>query len=384
MEKRVLPRVTPYYPHHVARGAKMMEKGGWIRPFVFTDPYEEVINTRQNAGLIDAHSMGKFRVVGRDAFSFLQYVMTNDLSKISEGRGIYTCFCSETGGIVDDVIVYWISNAEFYFITNTLSRERVGQWLATVKTTSKFDVHVFDETNTTGYLAIQGPRSAALMAALFGEDVLHLKYFDFYNTHLNNVATMVARTGYTGEFGYELIFPSEFGYSIWGYLLEIGENYGLRPVGGNAIQILRTEKSYRAHGTDMDVATNPYEMGLGWTVALKKDNFLGKDALLKIKTEGTTREFAGFEIHGDITTITKGTRLTVKGTPAGYLTTCYFSPTLDKNLAMGFRDREYDDIVEFTVDGVKDTTAHLHRMPFFDPKGSRLKTAPNTVAGLSL
>ncbi|OAD21887.1 glycine cleavage system T protein [Candidatus Thiomargarita nelsonii] len=241
--------------------------------------------------------MGKFKIVGKDAFSFAQYLMTNDLNRIKQGQGIYTCFCDDGGGIVDDIIIYWLADDEFYFITNTLSRERVATWLKKVKRNKKFAAHIFDVTNTIAYAAVQGPKSAKMMLELFDDVIKKIRYFEFTNVYLRNVPIMIARTGYTGELGYELNFPSEFGHTIWGHLLEVGKAYGIKPVGGQAIQILRTEKSYRSHGTDMTEKTNPFEAGIDWALRLDKEEFAGKEALIKFKENGVEKKFCGFEVH---------------------------------------------------------------------------------------
>lgn len=365
-------RITPYYKHHINMGAQMMDRSGWLRPLVFSTPQDEVLNTRNHIGIIDGHSMGKIEVRGKEAFHFMQFIITNDLNRIKKGRqGIYTCICNERGGIIDDVIVYYISNKHLYFITNTVSRERVLDWLFVNRDHYGFDVEIIDTVNATAYLSIQGPKSLFLMHDLFGESVSNLKYFEMTNVRLGNVPILIARTGFTGESGFEFNFPSEFGHSVWEYLVDRGEKYHMKPVGGTAIQLMRTEKAYRAHGTDMTTETNPYEAGIDWTVRLEKGDFLGRDALLKIKENGVNKCLKGFEVEGGHV-LEKGTPLfTLSGRKGGFITTCYDSPTLNKVIAMGYVFKEHFAEEEFLAK--ENVKVKIVPMPFYDPKGDRLK-----------
>ncbi|ADG06898.1 glycine cleavage system aminomethyltransferase GcvT [Kyrpidia tusciae] len=370
-----LVRTTPYYPHHVALGAKMMEKGGWIRPAVYTSVEEEVRNTRTNVGIIDVHSMGKFEVIGREAYLLMQYAMTNDLRRIGKGRqGIYTCLCKDDGGIVDDVIVYYLDNELFYLITNTLSREKVGRWLADMRDRLAVDAHVIDVTSSTAYLAVQGPKSADVVAELLGDGIRALSYFEMAEFRLSDSPVLLTRTGYTGELGYELHFPSEYAFWMWECVTEAGRGYGMRPVGGFAIQTLRAEKAYRAYGTDMDANTNPFEAGLGWTVRLDKGDFAGKSALADIQHRGVTRRLTGFRLDLAAGSLPeKGTALRCEGRTAGYLTTVCASPTLGCVIAMGYVGAEFFRTERFEIGDANGGFAFVTEMPFYDPKGERVR-----------
>lgn len=369
---KTFARVTPYYGHHLALGAQMMEKGGWVRPSLYTTVEEEVLNTRENVGIIDVHSMGKFEVIGRDAFAFMQYAITNDLNRIIKGRqGIYTCLCNDEGGIVDDVVIYYLSDNRFYFITNTVSRDRVGPWLKELLARTQYNAEVIDVTNATAYLAIQGPKSKQLAIDLFGVAAGELGYFEFADLQLGNIPILLARTGYTGELGYELNYPSEYAYQVWEYVMKQGERYSIKPVGGIAIQVMRTEKSYRSHGTDMTEHNNPFEAGIQWTVRLDKEHFVGKEALLELNNRGVTQSLKGFIVQGD-EILSKGTKITVDGQEAGYVTTCYKSPTLGITLAMGLLYKPFWDQSQFSV-ASSNTTIQVTSMPFFDPKGEKLR-----------
>jgi aminomethyltransferase len=368
-----IPKVTPYYLNHIENGATMMTKGGWQRPLRFKDPETEVRATRQALGLIDAHSMGKFEICGPGALPFIQWITTNDVTRVEEGRGaIYTLLCNDRGGIVDDIVVYYLSPTRFYFITNTLSTVRVHQWLEAC--VERFDgppTFVFDVTNKTAYLSVQGPLSGALMIKLFGEAVRQLNYFQFMFADLLNVPVLLARTGYTGELGFELNFPSEFGYGVWKHVQENAAHFGGMPVGGEAVQVLRIEKGYRAHGTDMTVDNNPYEMGLGWLIRYQKANFIGRDALLRIRDDGTANRFVGFEAEGNCP-LQSGTSLTCEsGKSAGRVTSSCHSPTLDKIIALGFVERGIE--AKAFRAGSGDVPVRRVDIPFYDRGGDRLR-----------
>lgn len=365
----MFPKTTPYYMKHLEYHAQMMEKGGWIRPLVFTSVEDEVWTTRNAIGLIDAHSMGKVVVMGEDAYRFMQYVMTNDLRRIPMGKGIYTCLCNEEGGIIDDIVVYYVSEHSLYLITNTVSRDRVVAWLKNIG--KAFRVNIFDATNATAYLSIQGPASIKFIRELFGADI-SLKYFEFTNRSLGNVPVLLARTGYTGEAGFEFNFPSEYGIAVWDHLLSAGKKYGIKPVGGLAAQVLRTEKAYLSYGTDMTDANNPYEVGLGWVVRMEKEDFLGKDVLQRIKSQGVSQKFRGFEVAADIE-LEKGTPLYADGEKVGFITTSYYSSTLGKRLAMGYVSVHASHLQTFAPGLQQEAIVHLAPTPFFDPQGARLR-----------
>lgn len=368
-----IPRVTPYYLNHIEHGATMMTKGGWQRPLRFKDAEAEVLAARQTLGLIDAHSMGKFEICGPGALPFIQWITTNDVTRVEEGRGaIYTLLCNDQGGIVDDIVVYYINNNRFYFITNTMSTARVHQWVESC--IERFDgppAFLSNVTNKTAYLSVQGPRSGALMVKLFGAAVRQLKYFQFMFADLLNVPVLLARTGYTGELGFELNFPSEFGYGVWKYLLDEAVHFDGMPVGGEAVQVLRIEKGYRAHGTDMTVDNNPYEMGLGWLIRDQKGEFIGRDALIRIRGDGVSSRFVGFEAEGNYP-LQNGTSLTCEnGKSAGRITSSCHSPTLDKVIALGFVARDTEARVFRAGSG--NVPVRQVDIPFYDRAGDRLR-----------
>jgi len=365
-------KVTPYYLNHLQNNAEMLTKGGWSRPKQFSHPDEEVNTVRNHVGLIDAHSMGKFRVIGADAFEFMQTLSTNDLNRAEIGSlSIYTCLCNHSGGIVDDVVIYPLSKNELFFITNTLSRQRVSDWLNQMKLELNSDVHILDTTNLDAYLAIQGPKSKALVNEILNGES-NLPYFGFKNVEVYGVKTLLARTGYTGEYGYELIYPSEYGFEMWNKISEVGEKYGLKPIGGIAIQKLRSEKSYRSHGNDMTIENNPIEMGLGWTVRFEKEYFIGKESLEEIKKSNNNDLFVGFECEVD-EAISVPANKYFDGNRAGKITTSYYSPTLNKVIAMGLISRDFADASHFSLDNSNESNLRKVEIPFYDPKGEKCK-----------
>jgi aminomethyltransferase len=304
----------------------------------------------------------------------MQYIITNDLKKIKKGKqGIYTCLCNKDGKIVDDIIVYYLSDTHFYFITNTLSRERVLNWLNSLECLSDYCVSINDVTNTVAYISIQGPKSRKLMTSIFGQEVVGLKYFDMTFINIDNIKVLITRTGYTGELGYELHFPSEYGYSMWNYIVEHGQNLGLKPIGGQAVQVLRSEKAYRAYGTDMDISNNPFEAGLGWVVNLDKEgDFIGKSALVTQKN--IKKKLYSFELNlkDESNLPLKGIKILANNSIAGYLTTIVKSNTLNKIIAMGYLEKKYFNETSFLIEGDLGKAIKVDQV-FYDPQGKKVK-----------
>ena len=375
-------RVTPYYNHHLKEGAEMYMKGGWVRPIRFKTPEEEALATRRSIGLIDGHSMGKIRVIGPDARAMMSFAMANDLTRAEVGRGaIYSCLCDENGGIVDDVVIYALADQEYFLITNTLSGPRVEKWLLTLAETYGFDAYVMNDTNKTAYLALQGPNVPELLDRFLPKSYRELKYFEFAHYQWDNVPILVARTGFTGEIGYEFCFPSEFGHDLWGRLQSLGADLGIQSVGGLGVQILRTEKSYRAYTLDMTQDDTPFEAGLGWSVRLGGHDFVGRAALEARKAQGVSSKLLGFEVNVPVSALGQDRDVfDADGNKVGRITSICDSPALAKTIAMARIDKTAWSQNKFTV-GPATLTAV--QMPFLDPQGTRLKASLVRVAELA-
>ena len=257
--------------------------------------------------------MGRFRVRGGAAFEFLQGLLTNDLSRIGPGQAQYTLMCNERGGILDDLVVYW-GEEGLMTVVNASNRERDLAWM---REHAPAGVEVEDRTFELALIALQGPRAEQLLPAR--EDLSSLPYFGFRLTEVAGLRTIVARTGYTGEDGFELFVKTESVGTLWDAVLEAGAADGVLPCGLGARDACRLEAALRLYGNDMDESTNPYEAGLGWTVRLKKGKFVGSQALERVKQDGPERELIGVRSL-DRSIPRHGSEVRAGGRPIGQVT----------------------------------------------------------------
>ncbi len=272
----------------------MVDFGGWELPQQYSSIRDEHIAVRTVAGLFDISHMGRFKVTGAGAFDFLQSLLTNDLSRIAEGRAQYNLMCNEEGGILDDLVVYWGDDG-FFVVVNASNRERDLDWM---RSHAPRAVDVEDRTFELALIALQGPKAEGLMPADGLDD---LSYFGFRPAEVAGISALVSRPGYTGEDGFEIFVPADRVAKVWDTILESGAPHGVLPAGLGARDATRLEAALRLYGNDMDESVNPYEAGLGWTVRLDKGEFIGRDALARVKSGGPKRTLVGLKTApGDI------------------------------------------------------------------------------------
>jgi aminomethyltransferase len=238
--------------------------------------------------------MGRFKVTGTAAFDFLQSLLTNDLSRIEEGRAQYNLMCNKQGGILDDLVVYWGDDG-FFVVVNAANRERDLDWM---RSHAPSAVDIEDCTFELALIALQGPKAEELMPAKGLDD---LPYFGFRPAQVAGTNALVSRTGYTGEDGFEIFVAADRVVKVWDAILENGGPHGVLPAGLGARDATRLEAALRLYGNDMDESVNPYEAGLGWTVRVDKPDFIGRAALARIKSDGPRRTLVGLKTApGDI------------------------------------------------------------------------------------
>jgi len=323
---------TALHPKHLKLGAKMTEFHGWDMPLYYTSILEEHASVRTAVGLFDISHMGQVRVSGGSALETLNGLVVSDVANVGQGRACYTMLVNERGGIVDDVIVYRLGPQEFLVIINCANRDQDVAWL-TSHARSGTDVRPMSQGRSI--LAVQGPKSAELLDAALDTKVSSLGRFDIVPVRERGSPCWIARTGYTGSDGFEAFVPDAQAVRLWEKLLDKGAAIGARPVGLGARDTLRLEAGLRLYGIDMDETTTPYEAGLGWTVAIHKAFFLGKDALVQQKANGVARSLIGFEMtQGPVPR--HGCGLFVDGRQVGSVTSGTFSPTLNKPIGMGY------------------------------------------------
>jgi aminomethyltransferase len=295
-------------------------------PLQYSGIIDEHKNARSNVGLFDVSHMGRFKITGTSAENCLQNLLTNNVSKIGDLQAIYSPMCLESGGILDDVIAYRINKDDFLMVVNSSNIEKDFAWIASHNQSA----HVENITDQMALLALQGPASQEVLKAA-ELDLGELKRFHLITTKLFDVDCLLARTGYTGEDGFEIFFSSSH-TEIWDKLLEIGTDFGIKPVGLGARNTLRLEAGLMLYGNDIDEKTTPLEAPLSWTVKFDYD-FIGKSALEKQQVE---RKLVGFEILGTNRIARKDNTVLVDDLKVGIVTSGSFSPTLSKSIGFCF------------------------------------------------
>jgi aminomethyltransferase len=343
---------TPLYETHVALGARMVEFGGWEMPVQYSSILEEHHAVRTAAGLFDIDHMGQFDVTGRDALAFLQHLLTADLSKLGMKEAGYALMCYADGTVVDDTFVYRLPSgkkgaaSKYMVVVNASNREKDFAWMNAHR--GGFTVELTDVSDQYYMLAFQGPKAEEVLQRIEAFDLSKIKYHHAREFRIGRERGWIARTGYTGEDGFELFVPARHGKHVWDAILEAGKNDGVKPIGLGARDSLRFEAKMALYGHEIDAHTSPIEAGLGWACDLNKP-FIGRDCLLKRKLEGVTKKLVGFEMI-DRGIARKDYEIAKDGHPIGIVTTGMFAPTLQKNLGLGFVAPEFAAIgTEFDV-----------------------------------
>ncbi|HXN80861.1 MAG TPA: glycine cleavage system aminomethyltransferase GcvT [Myxococcales bacterium] len=290
---------TPLYDAHLAASARMVEFAGWDMPVQYAGLLEEHAAVRERCGVFDVSHMGEVTLEGPRALEAAQRLVTNDLSKCKDGQAQYSALCNEAGGVIDDIIVYRISAERLFVCVNASGREKDFAWMKEHAERGG-GVRVEQRSDDWAQVAVQGPRAPALVDSLCQPKVLDLGYYHFRRAAVAGIdGCIVARTGYTGEDGFEIFCPAQRARELWDKLFDAGAAAGLAPCGLGARDSLRLEVAYRLYGNDMDEAHTPLEAGLGWIVKLDKPGgFIGAEALRKQKAEGLRRKLVGFKLTG--------------------------------------------------------------------------------------
>ncbi len=323
-------RRTALYEEHQRLGARMVPFAGWEMPLQYTGIVEEHQAVRQRAGMFDVSHMGRFEVMGPEAPLMLRRVCTYDLTRLSPGQGHYTLVCQEDGGILDDIYVFCISPQRFLVVTNAINAQRILDWLREHQ--SPFAAEVVDRHRATAMLAVQGPEAVARAAEVAGEFVSALGQRGCAESRWERETLFASRTGYTGEDGLELVIAAEAGPRLWRRLLEAG----VQPCGLGARDTLRLEAALPLYGSDMDLDTNPYEVGLGWVVSLDNGaSFIGREALVRIREAGPQRLLTCLKAL-DRGVMRAGCPILHSGQQVGKVSSGGFSPTLGVSIGLGF------------------------------------------------
>jgi len=326
-------RETPLAKEHEALGARLVPFAGWRMPVQYAGIKKEHQAVRERAGLFDVSHMGEILVEGPKALAAVDRLITNDASELPVGRALYTACCNERGFILDDLIVYRLEAEKVLIVCNASNREKIVSHVA-----ANLDLGIpwRDISDAWALLALQGPAARAIMEDV-GADraILGLDGFHVARTTLAGVELWAARTGYTGEDGFELFCATDDAIALWRTLFEVGTRHGLEPVGLGARDTLRLEARLMLYGNDIDEGTHPFEAGLGWVVKLDAADFIGRDALRRIKAEGFDRRLVGFEMT-ERGIARHGYPIVVDGNPVGEVTSGSPGPTVGRNIGLGY------------------------------------------------
>lgn len=365
---------TPFHEEHVKAGGRLMSISEWIRPLHYGSPDIEVRSVRTTLGIFDLHPMSRHIVKGPDALEFMQFLVTSDVQLgIRNSVAQYTCFCDEQGGIIDDVLIFPRSVEEFLITSSVGAAKVLNAWIKRWVEESGLQVQLHDVTEVETQFALQGPLSLELIRKIMGGSEVNLQYMQFTRISVLGMPVFLSRTGYTGEIGFEFIVDIQNAVTLWRYILESGKEFGIEPFGIIAAQMLRLEKGYLLNGIDMNSQNNPYEVDLGWTVSIGKENFLGKEALLRLKTQGVCSRLRKFYIEGT-QTIPSDTEIYSQGRIIGRVTSCSNSITLGRVIGMGLVNTSIsDDCLCYVRRGDLHRKISFVEKAFYDPEGSRLR-----------
>ncbi len=366
---------TPLFEEHLRLKGRMIPFDGFDMPVQYSGIIEEHLAVREKIGIFDISHMGQIEIKGADALPFVDYLLTNQFSDMNDDSIKYSPMCYFHGGQVDDLFVYKISNRFILLIVNASPNysEKDEYWIR--EQAGNYDIEIHNKSNEYGAVAIQGPLTDKLLNPFFKGDIplTDLKRFRFTYGKIFGKEVLISRTGYTGEDGFEIYTAKgDDIVDIWRDSLLEGDRYGIKPCGLGARDTTRFEVCYWLYGNDIDETVNPLESGQGWTVKLNKENFIGKDALLKIQQDGIKRKLTGLYIaQGGIPR--HGMEVLFDNKKIGYITSGNYCPTLKKVYAMAYLDLPFNkkgNTVQVLLRN-KEIEAEVVDMPFLAPFNKR-------------
>lgn len=374
METFLVERRSPFYNSIVGLGATMGRVGGdFVSAKYYSGIADEHLNTRRNVGVQDLSTMGKMDIKGPEAEALVNHVIVNDAAAMKPGQVRYSTVCREDGGVMDDLTVFRLGPEHFMLVTGSVNRLKMLPWLLHHAQGRK--AYVTDITAAVAFPTIQGPRSRELLKALVEDaDLDGLKRWSFTSGRVGGTKVLISRTGVTGELGFEMFVPADEATAVWDALMRAGAGFGLKPYGVLAMFTLGLEKAYPAHSIDMDETRTPFHVGLDRWIKFDKGEFVGREALLKVRDTGIDERWTGLILDGDKPAATDA-RVLADGEDAGVVTYSDHGYSLGKVLATAHLRLPFTSVgteLDIDIDG-KATRAVVVPMPFFDPEGTRLK-----------
>jgi aminomethyltransferase len=327
---------TPLYDTHRASGAKMVDFGGWDMPVQYSGLVDEHHTVRRAVGLFDVSHMGEIEIRGPEAGKLTDYATTNAVAKLQIGQAQYSGLLYDHGGFVDDILVHKVSDDHYFICVNASNQEKD---FAHIESLNHFDAEVEFASRKYAQIAVQGPRALETLRKLTPVDIASIRYYWFRDGAVSGIPARIARTGYTGEDGYEIYVAPREAPGIWQDLLDAGEEFGIKPCGLGCRNTLRLESKMALYGHEIHASITPLEADLAWIVKLDKGDFVGRSALVKGKEAGLKRKLIGFEMRGRGIG-RDGYEVWVDGSPAGWVTSGSPAPTLNKNIGLCYLPAE--------------------------------------------
>lgn len=332
-------KTTPLHQIHLDLGAKMMAFAGYNMPVQYSGIIDEHMVVREAAGMFDVSHMGEVYVRGPQAYDFVQHLVTNDASKLYDGKAMYSVMCYENGGSVDDLLVYRIQGDEYLLVINASNSEKDLEHMRSIHASSDFDCRIEDVSEEMALIAIQGPKAFDIVSEITDIRVQDIAFYTFVKPEPGAFFgcdhAILSHTGYTGEQGLEIYCENAKAVEIWDALMSAGEKHGLKPAGLGARDTLRLEAGYCLYGHELDEDINPLEAGLGWITKPDASDFVGSQAVRQMKEDGIPRKLVGFVINDRGIARQGATILDADGNEIGEVTSGSQSPVLGKGIGLG-------------------------------------------------
>ncbi|MCZ6905229.1 MAG: glycine cleavage system aminomethyltransferase GcvT [Acidobacteria bacterium] len=362
-QSTVTSKRTPLFDTHKSLGAKLIDFGGWSMPVDYGSITEEHLAVRTAAGLFDVSHMGEIEILGPQALELVQKVTSNDAARLKDGAAQYTALTYPEGSAVDDCVVHRLEEHRYLFCVNAANTEKDFEWMSGH---NDLNAEVRNVSEDYAQLALQGPRAKEIISPLVEVDLSSLRYYNFVFTRCSGVECLLARTGYSGEDGFEVYLPPSDSVRLWNTLLDQGREAGLLPAGLGARNTLRLEAGYPLYGHELDETISLLEAGLGWICKLQKESFIGKEALLRQKKEGLQRRLVGLEMKSRAIA-RDGYPLYVGEKRVGAVTSGSVAPFLKKNIALAYVPVEVSEVGTSLEVGIRARreTARIVPLPFY-------------------
>ena len=362
-------RETALRSRHEKLGARLIPFAGWLMPVQYSGVIDEHRTVRSAAGLFDLGHMGQVRVTGADALPYLQLITTNDVSILEPGDAQYSLLPNERGGVIDDIIVYRMPDEPGYLVVvNAANHTKDVSWMRQQRAARpELEVDVDDVSDSLGMIAIQGPAAPEIVAGLTESDLSGLAPFHWQRATVAGLPVLMARTGYTGEDGFEFYVPQEQTAALWDALLTAGAPRGLKPIGLGARDTLRLEARMPLYGNELGDDISPIEAGLGWAVKLDKGSFIGREAIAAVKESGPSRRTVGFRLLERAGSARHGYPVELDGRTVGVVTSGAHSPTLGAEVGLALVDADVAGVgkpLDIVIRG-RPVPAEQVKLPFY-------------------